>query len=267
VRSVRVLIVAVTVMLVSLPFAFLGIATLYEHWVIETDISRLARVCDRASALDSVQWGPLGREEHAWVRRVDDQGQVTGDSQTASSAINSSAIGGAFEAVFTALGAASTVETLTEIEARLPPLADRPELAAARAGRAESSSQPSATGQSVRVSFALPLADGAVLHATTANHRGVRQLLLARNQLAKLVLYQAVFALLVAMVLSRWLVRPLERLARGARGYPEQTLADPPCCSAATRWASWPARSIRWPRTWKPGAKAPFASRPTSRMS
>lgn len=227
-RSVRVLIVGVTLVLVLLPFLFLGIAVLYERLLISDDLERLGQVSERAATADPSTWAALGRENRVWLRRLDPQGTVSDDSGTAASAMGSSAIGGAFESMFGALGAAAPVETLLDIDARLEPLAQRPEIAAARGERATGSAQPSATGQTVIVSFARQLADGSVLYATTGNHRGVRQLLLARNQLVKLVLYQSVFAVLIALLLSRWLVRPLERLALGARRFPQHALADPP---------------------------------------
>ncbi len=208
-RSVRVLIVAVTLLLVLLPFVFLGIAFIYEKSLISEDEVRLARVLDQA--LDSKDWNALGTKEHAWLRRLAADGTVLTDSGTSRTALSSSAIGGFFERLFTSLGAAIPSETLIDIEAQQ----GRP---------AGTSNSPS--GQTVVVALTKHLPDGSSLYATTANHRGVRQLLLARNQLLKLVLYQSAFALLVAVLLGRWLVRPLESLAAGARRFPQAPLAD-----------------------------------------
>ena len=89
-------------------------------------------------------------------------------------------------------------------------------------------SRTSTSGQTLLVSWAHALPNGGTLLFVKANHRGVRQLLLARNQLVKLVLSQLMVALLVAVVLGRWLVGPLERLAQGARAFPARAIADPP---------------------------------------
>ena len=120
------------------------------------------------------------------------------------------------------------MEPLEALDTNLGSPSMREEVLRARVGAPVGISRTSEGGQSLVVSWAQTLPDGSVLLLERANHRGVRQLLLVRNQVVKLVLIQLVVALLIVVVLGRRLVSPLERLAAGARGYPARAIADPP---------------------------------------
>jgi two-component system sensor histidine kinase ChvG len=213
VTGVRQAILGVTLTLVMVPFVLLAIAWLYEQAVIAVDLGALQTLAQRAVEQDETHWPALARSERIWLRRIEPSGQLSFDSATAPQALTRSALDGLFESGLSLLGAGSPSELLSEID---PHPAREP----------GANWHASATGQTVVINWAQPLPSGAVLLATRANHRGVRQLLLARNQLVKLVLYQAAIAVVISLLLARWLVRPLERLAEGARRYPVAPLAE-----------------------------------------
>ncbi len=227
-KSVRTTIVAVTAGLVLLPFVLLAFAWLYERALAGEDLDLLERLGRKVAAAPKESWAGLARANGAWLRQLGPDGAVRFDSQSAAEAESFSLLGGVFEAVFTFFGAASPGEPLRELDARGAPFLEREELVHARASGPAGMTRTSESGQTLLVSWAHALPDGSVLLFEKANHRGVRQLLLARNQLVKLVLTQLLVALLVAFVAGRWLVRPLERLADGARAFPTRPIADAP---------------------------------------
>ncbi len=219
-KSARTVIVAVTALLVLLPFFLLGVAWVYERFLISAQLGQLA-------ALSAQPVGAVATQR-VWVRVISPTGAVQFDSKNAAQAESFSFLGGLFESFFEGVGAPSPIESLERLEAQSPPFLEREEVAAALKGSAVGTSRTSPSGASIAICWAKPMSDGSVLLLTRANHRGVRQLLLARNQLAKLVLLQLIIAMLVAYVLAKWLVTPLEHLARGARRFPTQPIADAP---------------------------------------
>lgn len=232
-RSARTTITGVIVTVVLLPFLLLGIAWLYERWLVASDLSVFERVSLRLADLPSDQWASTAHSEALWLRAMGTDGTTVFDSANSAEAQGFSLLGGVFEAGLRAVGAPSRLETLEEADARLGSLRTRDEVREAVEGRPVGIGRTAVGGESLLVSYARRLADGRVLLLERANHRGVRQLLLVRNQLLKLVLTQLAVALLVAVILSRRLVTPLERLAAGARGFPAGTIADAPLLARA----------------------------------
>jgi len=221
-RSARVAIAAAALVLVLLPFLFLSIAWLYERAIIVAFENDLQRVAAAAAAVPPSEWPALGEREGVWLRRVHEGG--VDDSGTSAKAVSNSGFGGIVEQLVSWVGAGTPLEALTKVDA---PLEGREELEAARRGTPAWAARPSESGQTMILTFAQPLPGGSVLLATKATHRGIRQLLLARRQLVKLVLYQAAFALIAALLLARWLVKPLERLTSRALAYPVNPIAEP----------------------------------------
>ncbi len=221
-RSARVAIAAAALVLVLLPFVLLGIGWLYERAIISSYESELARVAAVAAAAPTAEWPALGAREGVWLRHIDAGGVF--DSGTAESAVSNSGFGGLVERLVSLVGAGTPFEALPKIDA---PLDGREELEAARRGTPAWAARPSESGQTMIVSYAQALPDGSVLLATKATHRGIRQLFLARRQLVKLVLYQLAFTLVAALLLARWLVKPLERLTARALAYPAREIAEP----------------------------------------
>lgn len=227
-RTARATIVAVIAAVVLLPFVLLSIAWLYERMLVAADLALFERWAAQASAQPSEAWADLARTQKLWVRQVGPEGALRFDSANAADAQDFSFLGGLFEAGLTFLGAPSHLEPLGALDASLGSLGTREEVVRARAGTPAGNSRTSERGESLVVSWAQRLPDGSVLVLERANHRGVRQLLLARNQLLKLVLTQLVVAVLIALVLGRRFVTPLERLSAGARHFPARAIADPP---------------------------------------
>lgn len=225
-RSARTAIFAASVLLLLLPLLMLGLAYGYERWLVGRSQSRLAVVAAEALNPKS-DLAELGRRERVEVRRLDAVGRPVADSGTWDLAVTGSTIGSAVEALFGKLGAGTGQERLQDAEATLPPLAERDEVRAALEGVGASEVMLSPSGQTLVFAYAAPLPGGGAVYVTAASHRGIRQLFLVREQLVKLVLLQGFFALLIAFLLTRWLVGPLEKLAAGARGYPAGTLAGP----------------------------------------
>ena len=231
--TARTTIMAVTVSVVLLPFALLSIAWLYERLLVAQDLALFEARAKTAAAKPEDTWRAFAHAEALWLRNVGPDGALRFDSTNAAEAQGFSVTGSIFEAALSLFGARTPVEALEVLDGRLGALDAREEVQRAREGSPSGMSRASEGGQSLVVSWAHGLPDGSVLLLERANHRGVRQLLLARNQLLKLVLMQLVVALLIAVVLGRRLVSPLERLAAGARGFPARAIADPPLLGRA----------------------------------
>lgn len=216
-RSARVTIAAVAVCLVLLPFALLLCAWSYERVLVLADERELTALLTRATSMPAEQWPALAAREKVWLRQYDAQGQLTFDSGTADSAVTEFVLSALLERALSVFSAATPHESLSTLSLLAP---TPPRLVAlARHGNVMTDTEASASGQTVLINAALGLPHGEVLLAQRGNHRGVRQLLLARRQLAKLVLYQLLFTALAVWLLSRWLVKPLEQLSARALAY------------------------------------------------
>lgn len=226
-RSARVAITAAALLLIALPLAMLAVAWGYERVLVRRYESRLAQVAVAAAAGRDADLAALGKHESVELRFLDGAGAVVADSGTGAEAMLESLLGSSVELLLGRMGAAAPKETLAQVEASLPPLAERDEVRAALGGAEAFALYTSPSGQTVVVSHAAPRAGGGAVYVLKASHRGVRQLLLVRHEFEKLVAYQTVFALVWALALSRWLVKPLEHLARGAKAYPYEAVAAP----------------------------------------
>jgi two-component system sensor histidine kinase ChvG len=227
VKSARVAIAAATLLLIALPLAMLAVAWGYERVLVRRYESRLAQVGATAAGGGPEKLAALGKHESVELRFLDGTGKVVADSNTEGEAMLESLLGSSVELVLGQLGAAAPKETLEQVEASFPPLAERDEVRAALSGAEAFALYTSPSGQTVVVAHAAPRAGVGAVYVLKASHRGVRQLLLVRHEFEKLVAYQTVFAVIWALALSRWLVRPLEHLARGAKAYPYEAVAAP----------------------------------------
>jgi two-component system sensor histidine kinase ChvG len=228
-RSARLTLFAASLLLLLLPLALLGVAWGYERWLVRRDLQALEGVAREVAAAPprAERLGALARQARAQVRLLDAEGRLQAESATWEEALQVSPVGGALEALLGLLGVPPAREGLQAADAAAGPLSARPEVLRALAGEPAQARRLSASGQTVLLAQAAPLPGGGVVHVLQGSQRGIRQLLLVRGQLLKLLLLQGLFALLVPLLLTRWLVRPLERLAAGARAYPEGPLAGP----------------------------------------
>jgi signal transduction histidine kinase len=224
--TARATIVAVIAGVVLLPFVLLSIAWVYERLLVAEDLALFEKLAAQAPQGDAL--AAFAHQHKLWLRRVAVDGTVIFDSANVEEAQGFSLLGGVFEAGLTLLGAPSRLDSLSALDDRLGPVAGRDEVVQATQGTPAGMSRTSEGGASLVVSRAHRLPDGTVLLFERANHRGVRQLLLARNQLLKLVMTQLVVAVLIALVLGQRFVKPLERLSAGARHFPAREIADAP---------------------------------------
>lgn len=220
-RSARALILSASALLIALPLLLLGIAYGYETWLLRSEQRHLERL---AASLDSsTDLHTAATAAHVSIRRLDQNGALREDSQTDALAVLQSPLS---ELVGKVTRAPISV-SLQALEQSLEPLAQRAEVRAARGGQRAFASREVSSGLALLLTLAEPQPDGGVLLITQASRRGVRRLLLLRRELAQLAVYSTGAALLLALLLIRRLVRPLESLTVAARAYPAVPLAPP----------------------------------------
>ena len=234
--SARAMVMTGCLLLISLPLFFLAFAYGYETLVLSgarRDLTTIAQEVTslpkeaQDAALSPEALGLLGRRGKVLAFLIGRDGSVLAGSGTAREAMDASLIGSLAERLLGSLWAEPRVEDLDQIERELGPLSGRAEVHKALAARRTFAVQLAPSGHAVLVRLAVPLPDGKVLYLSRGSKRGLRQLLLMRHELLKVILYQSAFALLLGGILNRRLLYPLSRLARAARRYPEVPLGDP----------------------------------------
>lgn len=206
----RRVIALVVLFLVSTPFALLGLALMYERWEVQARQERLSALAARLSSeTDRARWPEAAAQESTWVRLFARDGQVTWDSHTEKQAEFLSPVARGFDTVFpgedrrvasdfAALASAPASNEVLEIEG----------------------------GRAIVVRVPLTISDGQTLVLDTILRRGIRQLVLVKSELLRLLVLQAIVALALAALLGRVLVRPLETLEARARVFPLAPIAD-----------------------------------------
>lgn len=226
--SARTTILAGALALVLVPLAAMLTAWLYERWLVETYEDRLTDIAAevRATALDEPALAKLAADRAVLIRIVRPDGSLRA---TVGKGDEGVWVRGPFEIVSSAFEIVDDPhEDFAQADGLLGPVGQRAEVRSALAGDPSFSVSLSPNGQTVAMSFAAPVAgDGTVVLLTKASHRGVRRLLVLRREMTRLTLYQGIAALIATMVLGRWLVTPLEKLAKAARAFPHQPLARP----------------------------------------
>lgn len=228
VRSARWAIFAASLLLIALPLAMLLVAWGYEHWLVHQYRRQLESVAAavEAQGVDRDSLEALCRRERVHLRLADPEGAEVlraGDFELAQAA---SALGGVLEELLGQWGASLPRERLEEVDRPLGGLSSRDAVRRALRGERVFDLRSSPAGQTLLLTLVVPRPGGGALYLMKGSHRGVRQLFLVKGELAKLLVYQSGFAVLVALLLVHWLVRPLERLARGAREFPSGSVAD-----------------------------------------
>lgn len=220
-RSARSVILLGTGLLLALPLLLLGFAYGYERWLVRSERRHLeALAVPLESAADL---GAAAAAAHVSVRRLDRHGRLVADSKTDELAVQQSLISG----LIGKMAKDAAPVSLGGLEQVLGPLADRVEVRAALSGQPAFAEREPPGGLVVLLTLAVPAPDHGALVLTQASRRGVRRLLVLRRELFQLTLYSAGAALLLALLLVRRLVRPLESLAAAARAYPAVPLAAP----------------------------------------
>ena len=207
--TVRRTIVLVVLLIVATPFILLAGARAWERWLVGAEFARLTQLGETLSSANESDWPALVADHAVWVRAFDERGAVTFDSHTERAAQVASPLSRGVEALFRA---APPQLALDGSSLQRPPT--------------EATTLEIDEGRAVAVRVPIATADGRTLVLDTVLRRGIRQLLLVRVELAKLIFLQSLIALVAAAVLGRALVRPLEALARGARSFPVRPIAD-----------------------------------------
>lgn len=208
-----------------LPLGMLLFAWAYEQAVLGRCEAKLASAVDRVSK-GSGDLSEVGRELGVEIRTLDSGGRLVRSSSTGARAVAPSPIGGWADKVVEFFGAEEPEESLEEAERSFEPMERREEVLAALKGEVAFRTRLSSSGRTAVFALAAPRAGGGATVALAGSTRGVRRLVGLRLELVKLTVYQGVLSVLFVAALGFWLVRPLERLARGAACYPKGKLAD-----------------------------------------
>lgn len=225
-RSARTALVLASLALVLVPLGSMLVAGAYEWGLTSSYRSQLSRIAAEAGAAGSREAREALAHRYGVRLRVVGAGGEVEDVGGEGAGDESFWVKGPFEALTDRFTAKVPYETLAAAEQGFGPVLQREEIVAALAGEETFAVHFSASGQTVAMVVASPLGEGRVLAVTKASHRGVRRLLSLRREMARLALYQAVAALAVGLLLARWLVRPLKKLAAAAAKYPGEPLAS-----------------------------------------
>lgn len=204
-RSVRLAIWSALLLLVAAPLAALAIASGYEAWVAARVEPQLRTAVDAALTTPADGWSSLAQLHHVVLHRLDATGNVVLTAGSDPDAVERSPIGRA--------------AVLLVREHATPGLGALPSVP-------EGFTQSvSSDGRLALFALRRPHPEGGSIEAVRGSLRGFRRLLPLREELARLVLYEAIGAAVVALLLARWIVRPLEELAARAARYPQEPLA------------------------------------------
>lgn len=210
--NVRRTILAVVLLIVGTPFLLLGFALLYERWVISAQQERLARIAGQVYRIaDSPErWPLVAAQEGVWLRLFDLKlGTVVWDSHTEDQAQAMSPVARGFDAILPGDSRRLTFDapSLTSF----PPEATTLEIDGGRA---------------LVVRVPRDFGEHRVLVVDTILRRGIRQLVLVRSELARLIFFQGLVAIVAGIILARALVRPIETLSERAKLFPVKPIAD-----------------------------------------
>lgn len=210
--NVRRTILAVVLLIVGTPLVLLGVALLYERWVVGVQQERLARIAEELSrSEDRDRWPALAAHEGVWVRLFDvKHGTATWDSHTEERAQEMSPIARSFDAILPGDSRRITFDA--------PSLTGFPR---------EVTTLEIDEGRALVVRVPRALDGDRVLVVDTILRRGIRQLVLVRSELARLMFFQALVAIAAGLILARALVRPIETLSDRAKTFPLEPVADP----------------------------------------
>lgn len=225
-RSARAVVAMSCLLLLLLPLVLLGFAYAYESVLLRSIRRDLSALAGEATAVTPERLPELGRRGKVLAYLLDADGSVRAHSGTGREGMDASLLGTLSERLLSGLWVPSLAKDLDAVERELGPIAARPEVRSALAGQRAFHVRLAPSGQAVVVHLAVPRPAGQVLYMGRGSRRGLRQLFLVRHELLKLILYEGIFALLLGVFLSRHLLRPLERMARAARRYPQEPLGD-----------------------------------------
>jgi two-component system sensor histidine kinase ChvG len=221
-RSLRITLAWIALLLIALPLLIMSVAWVYERWMVRAQQRELARLAAEVAGADAGTRAHAAARARTLIARLDARGEVV-ERSSADVLLRHSPLGSVGERLAGEWGAD---EALEHADAHLPPWAARPEVAAALGGARAFGQYLTPDGTALLVTAAEPLPGGGALYLVAGSHRGVRRLVNVRGQLLELVIYEIVLALPLVALFAVGLVRPLERLEAAARRYPAAPLAD-----------------------------------------
>jgi two-component system sensor histidine kinase ChvG len=223
-HSVRAVIYAGALGLALLPLVLVALAYAYEQSLVRDLRARLGTVA--AEVLAGQPVAAVARKERVEVLVLDGNGATVADSGTGDLALSSSLLGPVTEWLVAGVEELAPGERMADLDRAFGPPPSRDELAQALAGAPAFARRLSPSAQTVLFALAVPRPDGGAVYLEKGSRRGIRRLIVLRGELAKLAGYELGFALVLSALLGRWLATPLARLARAARRYPSEPLAD-----------------------------------------
>lgn len=221
-RSARIAIATAALVLVLVPLVAVVIAWLYEQLLTARFERALSEVA--ADALQTSDLQALASREQVELFLLDEQGRIVAQSFTRGLAARPSSLASAASDLAALFGTRAASIPWARVDAEAGPIGERAETKQALGARGTGgggafAARESSSGEVVLYSYALGADDGRGVYVQAATVRGLRRLVGLRTELLRLALYQLGAAVVFALLLGRWLVKPLERLADGAAAY------------------------------------------------
>ncbi len=220
--SLRVRVIAVAVVVVAAPILVVAAAGLGERGLVsgmrrDLESAALAAAqASRAEAPDGDARGEVARGEESareyevWLRVITPNGRVIVDHDFDRGP-------GVLYRLGSFFFGADDAPSLEAFDSTLGPLSERAEVGAAVEGIALSECRTAPGGKLLVCHAVTKRSDGSVVVTAVSSRRAVRALYDLRYQLIRLTLGLAPFAVLVAWLLGRGIVRPIRALGAQAR--------------------------------------------------
>lgn len=215
--SLRVRVIAVAVVVVAAPIIVVAFAGLREQNLVsdmradlEAAVNENPAPVSENALMTQAQAKAIAEEHQVWLRVVSARGHVVADSDFDRGSDALHQIGTMF---FGPDGAPS----LEDYDETLGPVAERTEVLGATRSEATSECRTAPSGRLLVCQAVRRRPDGTVMVAAQSSRRAVRALYDLRYQLLRLTLGLAPFAVLVAWLLGRGIVKPIRALGAQAR--------------------------------------------------
>ena len=215
--SLRVRVIAVAMVVVAAPIIVVAMAGLGEQSLV-SGMRRNLEAAALTQAEAPTDEDPNGearsvrtaREHEVWLREITSDGRVIADHDFDRGP-------GVLYQLGTLFFGADDAPTLAAFDGTREPIAQRAEVVSALVGVATSECRTVPGGKLLVCHAVTKRADGSVVYAAVSSRRAVRALYDLRYQLIRLTLGLAPFAVLVAWLLGRGIVKPIRALGAQAR--------------------------------------------------
>lgn len=216
--SLRVRVIAVAVFVVAAPIVVIALAGLREQSLSE-DMRRDVESAVAARLAGENSGPAIAEARGVWLRELDADGRLVVDEDHDRGADGLHRIGQLF---FGPDGA----PTLAEYDATLAPLAARAADLARAPGETVSACHTAPSGKLLVCHAIARTAEGQVIYAAESSRRAVRALYDLRYQVLRLTAGLLPFAIVVALLLGRGIVKPIRALGAQARKRASETASS-----------------------------------------